>query len=45
MTSEEAVRLVSSVVLGAETPVNVREDWLVFEAYYAEDTAAYFDSP
>jgi len=36
---------VSSVVLGAETPVNAREDWLVFEAYCAEDTAAYFYSP
>jgi hypothetical protein len=38
---EESVGLVSSVVLGAETPVYAWEDWLVFEVYYAEDTAAY----
>jgi len=41
VVSEKSVGLVSSVVLGAETPVNAWEDWLVFEAYYAEDTAAY----
>ena len=40
--SEKAVRLVASVVLGAETPVNVREDCLVFVVYCAEDAAAYF---
>jgi len=31
----------SSVVLGAETPVNEWKDWLVLEVYDAEDTAAY----
>ncbi len=45
MVGEEAVGLVSAVVLGAETPVNVWEDWLVIEVYCAEDTAAYSDSP
>jgi hypothetical protein len=38
---EEPVRLVTSVVFGAETPVNVWENGLVFEAYCAKDTAAY----
>ena len=42
---EESVGLVSSVVLGAETPVNAWEDGLVLEAYYAEDTAAYVYFP
>jgi hypothetical protein len=37
--------LVASVVLGAETPVNVWEDGLFFEVYCAEDTAAYFGFP
>jgi len=32
------------VVLGAESPVNVWEDWLVLEIYCAEDTTAYADS-
>ena len=41
VVSEEPVGLVSSVVLRAETPVYAWEDGLVFEAYYAEDTAAY----
>jgi hypothetical protein len=41
VVSEKTVRLVSSVVFGAETPVNIWKDGLVFEAYYAEDTAAY----
>jgi len=36
------VGLVASVVFGAETPVNVREDWLVLKVCYAEDAAAYF---
>ena len=45
IVGEEPVGLVSSVVLGAETPVNAWEDWLVFEAYCAEDTAAYFYFP
>jgi hypothetical protein len=42
---EETVRLVASVVLGAETPVNVWENGLVLEAFRAKDTAAYSDSP
>ena len=45
VVSEKTVGLVSSVVLGAETPINVWEDWLIFEVYYAEDTAAYFYFP
>jgi len=44
VVSEEAVGLVTSVVLGAETPVNVREDRFIFEVYCTEDAAAYFDS-
>jgi hypothetical protein len=39
------VGLVASVVLGAETPVHVWEDWLFFEVYCAEDAAAYFGFP
>ena len=45
VVGEEAVGLVASVVLGAETPVNVRKDWLVLEVYSAEDTAAYSGFP
>ena len=45
VVSEKTVRLVSSVVLSAETPVNAWEDWLVFATYYAEDTADYFYFP
>jgi hypothetical protein len=41
---EEAVGLVASVVLGAESPVNVWKYGLIFEVYCAEDTAAYLDS-
>ncbi len=33
--------LVSPMILGAETPVNVGKDWFIFETYYSEDTAAY----
>ena len=33
--------LVSSMVLGAETPVNIWEDRLVFKVFCSEDTAAY----
>jgi hypothetical protein len=44
VVSEEAVGLVTPVVLGAETPVNVWEDRFIFEIYCTEDTAAYFDS-
>jgi hypothetical protein len=36
------VGLVPSVVLGAETPINVWEDRLFFEIYCPEDAAAYF---
>ena len=36
--------LVASVVLGAETPVNVWKDWYLFKVYCAEDAAAYFKS-
>jgi hypothetical protein len=37
--------LVTPVILGAETPVHVWENWLFFEVYCAEDTAAYFRFP
>ena len=33
--------MVSSMVLGAETPVNIWEDRLVFKVFCSEDTAAY----
>jgi hypothetical protein len=33
-----------SVVLGAETPVNIWENRLIFEVYCTEDAAAYFAS-
>ena len=42
---EETVGLVSSVVLGAETPINVWKHVLLFEVYCAKDTAAYFRFP
>jgi hypothetical protein len=42
---EETVGLVASVILGAETPVYIWKDWLFFEVYCAEDTAAYFRFP
>jgi hypothetical protein len=45
MIREETVRLVASMVLGAETPVHVWKDWLFFEIYCAEDAAAYFRFP
>lgn len=41
VVGEESVGLMSSVVLGAETPVNAWENGLVLVANYAEDTAAY----
>jgi len=44
VVGEEAVGLVTSVVLGAESPVNVWKYRLLFEVYCAEDTAAYFRS-
>ena len=37
--------LMPSMVLGAETPVNIRKDCLVFKVYCAKDTAAYFLVP
>ena len=39
---KEAVGLVTSMVLGAETPVNVWKYGLLFEVYCTEDAAAYF---
>jgi hypothetical protein len=33
--------LVSSVILGAETPINIRKDCLVFKVFSSEDAAAY----
>jgi len=44
VVGEEAVGLVSSVVLGAESPVNVWKYGLLFEVYCAKDAAAYFRS-
>jgi hypothetical protein len=41
VVGEEAVGLVASVILGAETPVNIREDCLFFEVDCTEYTAAY----
>lgn len=45
VVGKEAMRLVTSVVLGAESPVNVGKYILFFEVYCAEDTAAYFGFP
>ncbi len=42
---EEAVGLVTSVVLGAETPVHIWKYGLLFEVYCAKDTATYFCFP
>jgi hypothetical protein len=39
------VGLVATVILGAETPVHVRENWLPHEVYCPEDTTAYFRFP
>ena len=36
--------LVTAVVLGAESPVNVGEDRFLFEVFCTEDAAAYFKS-
>ena len=36
--------LVTSVVLGAKTPVNIWKDLFLFEVYGTEDPAAYFSS-
>jgi hypothetical protein len=38
------MRLVSSVVLGAESPVHVWKHGLLFEVYRTEYAAAYFES-
>ena len=35
------MRLVASVVFGAETPIYIGKDWFVIEIYCSEDTAAY----
>jgi hypothetical protein len=43
VVSEKAVGLMTPVVLGAETPVNVWEDLFIFEIYCTEDAAAYFN--
>jgi hypothetical protein len=42
VVGEETMGLVASVILSAETPVNVRKDCLVFIVYRAKDAAAYF---
>ncbi|MCX8153861.1 MAG: hypothetical protein N3E52_05450 [Candidatus Bathyarchaeota archaeon] len=42
--SEKAMRLVPTVILGAESPINIREDSFAFEVYCAEYTAAYYRS-
>jgi len=42
IVGKKAVRLVASMVLGAETPVNIGENCLVLVVYCAEDAAAYF---
>jgi hypothetical protein len=39
------MRLVTPVVLSAETPVHVWKHGLLFEVYCAKDTAAYFRVP
>jgi len=35
------MRLVATVILGAETPVNIWKDLFIFEVYRAKDAAAY----
>jgi hypothetical protein len=39
------VGLVSSVVFGAESPIDVGNDWFVVEIYCSEDAAAYVRFP
>ena len=41
VVSKESVTLVSSMVLGAETPIYIGEDRLAFKVFCSEDTAAY----
>lgn len=41
VVSEEAVRLVTPMVLGAETPINIRNNRLILKVLCSEDTAAY----
>jgi hypothetical protein len=43
--SQETVRLVASVVFGAETPIYIGKDRFVVEIYCSEDTAAYDKFP
>jgi hypothetical protein len=38
---EEAVGLVTPMVLGAETPINIWKYRLVFKVFCSKDTAAY----
>ena len=42
---EEAVRLVSPVVLSPQPPINVREDGLIIKVYRGKDTTAYLTCP
>ena len=37
--------LVSAVVLGSQTPINVGKDRMVIEINCSKDTAAYADTP
>gem|GEM_PF-1661643 len=37
--------MVTSMVFGSETPINIRKNRLIFIIYYAKDTAAYFRFP
>jgi len=39
--SEEAMALVPTMILGAETPIHKWKDRLVFKVFCSEDTAAY----
>jgi hypothetical protein len=45
VVSEEAMGLMSPMVLGAETPVNVWKNQFPFEVYCTEDTTTYFLFP
>jgi len=38
---EKAVGLMSAMILGAETPINIWKDRLIFKVCCSEDTAAY----
>jgi hypothetical protein len=41
VVGEEAVALVTPMVLGAEPPINIWKDRLVFKVFCPKDTAAY----